>query len=171
MRSSCGDLGQRTASVAGSDAQQHVEQRRVAASPGARLGAFPCSVGAWGDRQTQFGELAADRLDPTPGGALLIDERADQRRRGLIPGQENRGGLQDFVGLGEVSDLRLQSFDLRPAPHSKGRARSRRRPGPAQSTCAASRTRPPSFGPRAWAAPRRGVVSSRSRAIRRARSR
>jgi hypothetical protein len=42
---------------------------------------FPVAVRAWGDLHTLLSQHPADRLDPKPS-QHLIDEPADQRRRG-----------------------------------------------------------------------------------------
>ena len=46
------------------------------------VGPPPGPVGARGDRQALLTQDPADRLDRVPQGALLLDERHDQRLRG-----------------------------------------------------------------------------------------
>ncbi len=72
--------------------------RPDARAGGVRVAAACRAVGARGDRQAQLGELVADRLDPASQESLLVDERADQRRRGSSsPAKKSEASLRTLV--------------------------------------------------------------------------
>src|SRR4051794_4606502 len=58
------------------------EGLRIAQHPSRSRSGAPGPIGAWGDLQALLTQHLADRLDPTPGGVLLVDETEDQRARG-----------------------------------------------------------------------------------------
>lgn len=77
------DLRRRTACwPRGAQGQQPIDQFGVAQRPGRGRSGAPGPVGAWGDLQALLAQHLTDRLDPTPGGVLLVDETEDQRERG-----------------------------------------------------------------------------------------
>lgn len=63
---------------------QRVGQIRVGHRPRRSRGGFPVPIRASGDLHALLGEHAADRIDPVTLCTHLIDELADQRRRGSI---------------------------------------------------------------------------------------
>jgi hypothetical protein len=76
-------LGQRpTFQTTSPQVAQLVDELGVAERPRRRRRCSPGPIGAWGDQHTLFSQDRADRLDPTPCGALLVDEGDDYRWRG-----------------------------------------------------------------------------------------
>jgi hypothetical protein len=97
----------------GAQGQQPVADLRVAQRPGGRGSGAPGPVGAWGDLQAHPGQDSADRLDPTPGGVLLIDETEDQRARGSSSRTKKTvAALRISLASRRSADLGLEPADL-----------------------------------------------------------
>jgi hypothetical protein len=77
--SSCAD---RNALRGADGGPQRISQASIGNRARLRLGGFPVAVRAWGDLHTVLTKHATDRLDPKTTGPHLVDESADQRRRG-----------------------------------------------------------------------------------------
>jgi hypothetical protein len=69
---------------AGLEVPQRVDHRGVIDRPRRGRVRLPRPVGTRGDPQALLTQHPADRLDPAPSGALLVDEPNDQRWRGSV---------------------------------------------------------------------------------------
>ena len=67
---------------AGAQVPQRIDDRRVGAVPVGNRFDLPGPIRPRGDRQALLAQGLTDRLDPVAVGTHLVDEPADQRRRG-----------------------------------------------------------------------------------------